>query len=257
MSTLGEGKRADMRIITRKTLIATAVAATAVALTAAPASADSVTIQNGGYIEGTNVGDFLFLNNTSGSAVQCASLEATGYTPKDPATGEPIVDGPLLGAPFTFDNVALSSPGQVNDWCLANGFIPTQVTAMGVPWSFDLAGGHTGSGPGGTMDGRLNNVKVTLHAPSVPCDATVGGPGGAGGYVEGMYTNPSTLTGNDGTISLPFGSTNNLEVLSVSSVTDCAGLISFGEPFTLAGDIQVNRTGPVPPAAGISPTINF
>ncbi|MEV4676682.1 hypothetical protein AB0K34_33960 [Actinomadura sp. NPDC049382] len=236
-----------MRKTIRKALIATAVGATAVALTAAPASADPITIQNGGYVAGTDLGSFFTVDN--GFMEGCRSLAATGHTP--------TVDGPLLGSLFTFDDVTFSWDGQVEDWCLLNGSVPIQVTALGLPWTFDLTGGHTGSGPGATMEGRLNNVRIRLYASSLACDATVGGPGAGGsdGYVEGTYTNPSTLTGNDGTLSMPYGAVNNLRVTSVTP--GCTGLFAVGQTVALAGYIQVNRTSPVPPAAGISPTVNF
>ncbi len=226
-----------MRNIAKRALTAGAVAATAIALTAVPASA--ATVSNGGTITATNVGSIIGFGNVNGSTLECTSSTASGS----------IANGSVPDTGIaTLNGVTFASPGQVNNWCVANGTIPTQVTPSGLPWTLD----KTGSTSGGVSPGKLNGVQVTLHAPSVPCDATVGGPGtgGSGGYIEGEYTNPSSGTGNDGTISLPFGSSNNLRVLSVSSATDCAGLISVGETVTLAGTYNVVNS------SGISPSVN-
>ncbi|MFB4306452.1 hypothetical protein [Actinomadura sp. GTD37] len=232
-----------MRKIARRAMTAGAVAATAIALTAVPASAATVT--NGGNITGTNVGSIIGFGDINGSTLECTSSTASGSLPSGSVPDTDIA---------TLNSVAFSSPGQVNNWCVANGSIPTQVTAVdptpstpGLGWTFDKTPGGTS---GGVSPGQLKGVKVTLHAPSVPCDATVGGAGGGGGTIDGAYTNPSTPTGNNGSIGLPFGSPNTLEVLSVSSATDCAGLISLGETVSLAGSYKVVNS------SGISPTIN-
>jgi len=236
-----------MRKIARKALTASAVAATAVALTAMPASASpitTVTIQNGGYITGTNMGSIIGFGNINGSILECTSSTGSGYTQKD-ASGNPIVNGTAnaTGA-AVLGSVSFSSPGQVNDWCVANGSIPTEVKAVGTPWTLDV----TGSTSGGVTPGRLNGVQVTLHGPSVLCDATVGGPNGSDGYIDGTYTNPSTPGGNDGTLTVAFGASNNLRVLSVTS--GCTQLVDLGETVSLAGTYNVVNNN------GSSPTIN-
>ncbi len=240
-----------MRYIARRAVAAAAVAATALALTMPPASANPGYILNGGSIEGTNVGDIVGYGLVNGTSLVCKSLEVTGYTP--------VVNGPTPGTTIaTITSATFSSPGEVNDWCVVNGSIPTKVTALSTwtgagLWPFI----ETGSASGIT-DGRLNGVAFELDAPSIPCRIVVGGPssGGSGGFIEAAYTNPSTLTGTDGTLSIPLGATNSLSVLSAFPGFTCYGLLSVGETVALIGDIQVNRTGPVPPPAGISPTIN-
>lgn len=246
-----------MQKITKRVMAAAAVAAMAVVPTA-PAAVPAMaaqpaarTIQYGGYLDGTNVGSVIGFTNATGTTLECTSLTASGGNGPYP-TAPPVVFGTVTGDLFTLDSIHLSSPGQPNDWCVTNGSIPTQVTVNLLKFN------ETGVGPN-TIPGQFSDLKIELHSPSVPCDATIGGPGpnGSGSVIEGSYTNPSTLTGNDGVLSVPFGSTNNLEVLSVSSATDCAGLISVGETVSLAGTIQLTRTSPVPPPAGISPTVSF
>lgn len=233
-----------MRKTARRALTAGAVAATAIALTAVPASA--ATVQNGGTITGTNVGSIVGFGNINGSTLECTSSTASGSLPSGSVPDTDIA---------TLTSVTFSSPGEVNDWCVANGSIPTEVTATGLSWKLD----KTGATSGGVSPGKLKGVQVTLHAPSVPCDATVGKDPSSSeptSYIEGAYTNPSTLTGDDGEISLPFGSTNNLSVLSATDgnpsdgVDNCAGLISVGETVSLAGVFNVVNS------SGISPTIN-
>ncbi|MEU5991366.1 hypothetical protein ABZ806_20555 [Spirillospora sp. NPDC047418] len=253
-----------MRKITRKALAATAVAATTVALTATPAlAANQVRIQYGGDIQGTNSGVVTGYGMTYGSSLQCTQSVATGETAIDSSASSPYLDSTVsaVGA-ATLDSVSFSSPGaNANDWCLTNGFLPTQVTAENLPWTFDALPGGTGA----TTLGKLNNVKFTLSAPSAPCYATIGGPGtnGTGGYIDGEYLNPSTLTGNDAELSVSFGAGNNLRAIDVhddnpSDGTDnCAGLIQEGETVALVATYTLQRTGPVPPAAGISPTITY
>lgn len=232
-----------MRKIARKALTAGAVAATAIALTAMPASADpatTFTVQNGGSITGTNVGSIIGFGMTNGSTLECTSSTAGGTLPSGTVSGTGIA---------TLNGVTFSSPGQTNDWCVANGSIPTRVTALGTPWSFNAEDDQNDSGPGGTTAGRLTGVQVELYGPSVACTATVGGPNGSDGYVEGIYTNPSSLTGNDGTLSVAFGAANNLEVLSATS-PGCDDLVSVGETVSLAGTYRVVN------ASGVSPTID-
>jgi hypothetical protein len=223
-----------MRKIARRAVTAGAVAATAIALTAMPASADII---DGGDVTATNENSIIGFGNINGSTLECTSSTATGNVKE----GSPTPSNPVA----TLNSVTFSSPGQVNNWCVANGSIPTQVTASNLPWTLD----RTGTTSGGVTPGQLKGIVVTLHAPSVPCDATVGGAGGGGGTIDGTYTNPTSVGGNNGKIGLPFGSPNTLEVLSVSSVTDCAGLISVGETVSLAGTYTVVND------SGASPTI--
>ncbi|WP_301176169.1 hypothetical protein [Actinomadura geliboluensis] len=235
-----------MRKIARRALTAGAVAATAAALTTMPASADPATnfdVQNGGTIAGSNVGSIIGFGLINGSTLECTSSTASGSLPSGTAR-------PGTGI-ATLSSVTFSSPGQTNDWCVANGSIPTRVTALGTPWSFnaDDDGPGSDSGPGGTTGGRLTGVQVELYGPSVGCTATVGGPNGNDGYIEGTYTNPSSLTGNDGTLSVAFGASNNLEVLTASS-PGCNGLVDVGETVSLAGTYSVVNS------SGVSPTID-
>lgn len=251
-----------MRKLARRALTAIAATATTAALTAAPAAADPVTytIQNGGYLEGGNVGSFIGFGETNGWSLECTSSPITGWTQKD-TNGNPVVGGSVEGENIvTMDGVSFSSPGQVNDWCLVNAGLPAQVTALGLPWKFDATGAGTSSGSGGVTAGRLTGVQFKLHIPSYSCDAVIGGPGtdGSGGSYDAMYQNPSTLTGNDGAIDVPFGypSSQNLRVISVSSPSACWPLPTVGERFWFAVRYSLERTIPNPPAPGISPTID-
>ncbi|MEU5991367.1 hypothetical protein ABZ806_20560 [Spirillospora sp. NPDC047418] len=234
----------------------TAIVATATtaALATAPAEAGPLTytIQNGGYLTGTNMGPISAYGSRSGFAMNCTSSTFSGWTQKD-TSGSPVVDGIVDGENIaTLDDVSFSSPGaNANDWCWSNG-VYAQVTTLGLPWKFVA----TGSGPGGTTDGRLTGIQFKLHMQSSPCDVIIGGPGvgGSGGYYEAMYLNPSTLTSGDAILFIDFQGVSNLTVLSISGPS-CEALYMPGEPVSLIGQYNLKRTGPVPPAAGISPTI--
>lgn len=248
-----------MRKLARRALTAIAASATAVALAAAPAAADPVTytVQNGGYLTGSNVGSIIGFGWHNGSTLECTSSTVTGWTQKN-VGGNPVVDGTLDGDNIlTLDDVSFSSPGEPNDLCSgAHGDL--QVTPMGLPWKFAATGAGTGSGPGGTTGGRLTDVQLKLHDTLLLCGVIIGGPGagGSGGYSEATYTNPSAFLGDDGMLDVPFSETGNLTVLSVSGSTSCAGVFDPGERVSLAFTYNVQRTSPVPPAAGISPTID-
>ncbi|MEV4676683.1 hypothetical protein AB0K34_33965 [Actinomadura sp. NPDC049382] len=249
-----------MRKLARRALTAIAATATAAALTAAPAAADPVTytIQNGGYLTGFNVGSFIGFGEINGATLECTSSTITAWTRKD-TSGNPIVNGTANGDGIaTLDNVTFSSPGQVNDWCVANGTFPTQVTPLGLPWMFNATGEGTSSGPGGTTDGRLTGVQFKLHIEGWGlCDAIIGGPGAGGSdsYYEATYYNPSTLTDNDGALDIPYLGSQNAKVLSISDPEGC-WMLSVGETFEFVGMYNLTRTTPNPPAAGISPTID-
>lgn len=255
-----------MRTFTQRALSVIAATATTAAITAAPAAADPLTytIQNGGYITGTNVGSIVGYGWQNGWTLECTDSTITGWTQKD-TSGNPVVDGTVDGENIaTLDNVSFSSPGETHDWCVVNGAFPTQMTPLGLPWKFDATGAGASSGPLGMTEGRLTGVQFKLHILGwMNCDAIIGGPGagGSGGYYEATYTNPSSLTGYDGTLSMPFGG-GNLKVLTTSDGNPddgfdaCQGWISVGEAVMLAGTYNVQRTSPVPPAAGISPTID-
>ncbi len=239
-----------MRKLARRALAAIAATATA-ALTAAPAAADPLTytVQNGDYLTGTNSGDIIGFGIQSGATFECPSSVFSGSTPKD-AWGNPVVNGTVDGDGIvTLDDVWFAGPGE--DVCLVNG-AHAQVTPLGLPWKFVATGAGTGSGPAETTEGRLADVQIKVGIPSLGCQVIVGGPGAGGsdGYAEATYTNPSTLTANDGTLYMPFLGATNLTVLSVSSPIACAGVYDLGETVLLTGYYNLFN------AIGISPTID-
>ncbi|TMR30578.1 hypothetical protein [Actinomadura geliboluensis] len=248
-----------MRKLARRALTAIAATATTAALTAAPAAADPVTytIQNGGYLTGSNVGSLVGFGWQTGFTFECYSSVLDGWTQKD-MEGNPVVDGTLDGDNVVaLGNASFSSPGEPNDLC-SGAYGRLQVTPVGLPWKFVATGAGTGSGPGGTTDGQLIDIQLKLHDTLLLCDVTIGGSGagGSGGYFEAIYTNPSVLTGSDGILDVPFTETPNFTVINISGPTSCPQYYYLGEKVSIAFRYNVRRTSPVPPAAGISPTID-
>ena len=203
-----------MRKLIRTAMTAGAVVATAAALTAVPASAAPATysVSPGGAVTAVNDGPVVAFE-----AVTQVPLVCQEATAEADVNGGAAVPGEGIA---TLNDVDFSWPGMPNDWCIANGNIPTRVTALNLPYTLDA----TGKAGADTTDGRLIGVKFELYAPSLPCTSVVGGPSGNDGYIEGTHTNPS-VSGAPSTLSL--NGANNLEVLSTTG-SGCAGLIGVG-----------------------------
>ncbi|MFB4306451.1 hypothetical protein [Actinomadura sp. GTD37] len=180
--------------LTQRVLTAAAATTAAVALSAVSAFASP--------IAGQNVEDVVAYDISTGSALFCTSSTLAGDAPSAP--------GPL----FVIDAASFSSPGEVNDWCLANGSIPTQVVATNLPWVFTA----------GSPLGELAGVSLTLHMPSVPCTATITSPGD----VSGTYTSgpPNILNLND----------DDLEV----SNSSCPFLFAQGDDFRFVAQYEIS-----------------
>ncbi|MFG2090907.1 MULTISPECIES: hypothetical protein [unclassified Spirillospora] len=135
---------------------------------------------------------------STGFVLTCQSSTLAGSAPSPPSP------------PF----VSFSSPGEVNDWCVANGSIPAQVVATNLPWVFTA----------GSPLGELAGVSLTLNMPSVPCTATIISPGD----VSGTYTSgsPSILNLDD----------DDLEV----SNSSCPPMIAPGDDFRFVAQYEIS-----------------
>ncbi|TDD76558.1 hypothetical protein E1293_27000 [Actinomadura darangshiensis] len=207
-----------MRKLTRNALTVTAVAASAIALTSVPASAAGTwTVSPGGNISGSNTRPLTAVDTTTGSPVVCDVSTATGTAQSGSGlSGDGIA---------SLTDVQFSTPGNPNDWCTGPVGIVVQVTATNLPWTFNAASYDSASG---VTSGSLTGVSATIHG-SDECDASITGPGGAPGTIEGSYTNGANTLGVTG---------GNLEVTTVDADCD-PSLIGVGDQVVLDGEYTV------------------
>ncbi|MFG2248466.1 hypothetical protein [Spirillospora sp. NPDC048823] len=206
----------------------TAAAAAAVAaLATVPASAVAYpvvpSVSPGGNVIATNVGPIAGLDNQTGAVLVCSSVTAEGSV-----KGGTNVPG---------DNIATVTSISFSG-CVANGSIPTTVTPQGLPWFLDV----TDLGTATTTIGELTGVKFQLDAPSVPCTAVITGPGGTGGKIAGVHTNPTTAGGSS-MLELPVGGANDLSVQTATPAPPAGcptSLINPGDTVTLNGKLALN-----------------
>ena len=217
-----------MRKITRMALTVTAVTATAAALTTTPAWAAGINVTMPGVpspstqaVTGENSGS-VAAASSSGGVLTCVdtgaskALQATGTVKVGTGVTDPI--GSVTG--LTFSNCTVSS--QV-----------ATVTPQNLPWSLST----TGLTASGVTPGRLSGVRIVVNIPSIPCSATFQGSTSTNGFINGTHTNP-TSAGAASTLSLPFGSTNNLVATAVSA-TCPTNIVKNGDTATLAGVIKL------------------
>lgn len=248
-----------MRKITRKAMTVTAVAATAAALTAVPASAMALTADvtldgvttpappgtTNAAVKGASVGNVGGFNLDRPSALSCTPNPGAGI-PALAATGTARVglDQTDLNGLATLSDVNFNNP------CTANGSIPVNVMAKGLPWSFDADPAvPTASG---VTSGKVSGVKFVLDAYNLGCKVEITAPDGTGGFVEGSYTNPGVGSGDAGALNLAAGTPtdpkNNLKVTDViSGPGSCpVTLIQLGDRMVVTGTAEVR--GDVDPA---------
>lgn len=207
-----------MRKLTRNGLAISAAMAASIALTAAPAHADiTFTVTPGGSITGTNSGALTAIDTTTGASVVCEQSTAAGSARSG--------DGNGLA---TLSSVTFATAGNPNNWCTGPIGIVVQVTAQNFPWTLN-ATSYDGSAAGGTTSGNLTGVRASIHG-SDECDATIGGPSGGVGTIEGTYTN------DDNTLRVTGG---NLEVQTADAQCD-PELINVGDQIVLDGAYVVN-----------------
>lgn len=217
-----------MRKFARKALTAGAVAATAMALTALPASATPATwtVTPGGAITGTGV-SLHALDLTTGAVMNCSTSSASGTAQSGSGlsgTGIATLSSVSFGAtPFSHDDNG-DGTNENHIGCPATGGIIVEITATGLPWTFN-ASSYDGSD---VTTGTLTGVGATIHGSDF-CDAVITGPGGTPGTISGSYSNSA------GELSV---SGNNLEVHSVDADCD-PGLIQQGDTIMLAGSYEV------------------
>ncbi|MFC6882694.1 MULTISPECIES: hypothetical protein [Actinomadura] len=207
-----------MRKLMRNTLTAGAAMAAVVGITALPAHADVTwSVSGGTSITGTNVGTLTAKDVTTGAAVTCTQATATGTALN--GTGLPGNGlATLTGATF-------ATPGNPNNWCSGPAGIVIRITADNLPnWKFNAV---TPTATGAT--GTLTGVKATIHG-SDECDATITGPGGGAGTINGSYTNSS------GELAVSGG---NLEVATADDDCDPT-LINATDKVTLNGKYKIN-----------------
>lgn len=207
-----------MRKLIGHSLTATVVAGAALALTATAASAADWTVQNGGTKTASNTITLLAEDIDTGAAVTCDTSDATANLPNGASNGTPL--GTVTGVTFSDS----SNPGGE---CNGPGGLLITITPTNLPWSLNGV-----SYSGGVTTGTLAGVKATLDA-SDGCHATITGPGGGPGTVDGTYDNATGLLG------LTAGTSNNLEVETVNAFCDPL-LINVGDNIRLDGEYLVN-----------------
>ncbi|GAA1851501.1 hypothetical protein [Actinomadura bangladeshensis] len=214
-----------MRKIISKALTAGAVAATTVALVAVPASASGTwTINPAGGVSGFNTQNVGALDLTTHAVVSCNESSATGNVP--------VGGSGLAGAGIAeLTDVTFSNNGGA---CPATGGILVTITTSASAtnaWSFNADSYNSTTH---VTTGTLTNISASIHG-SDGCDATVGGPGGGTGTINGTYDN------DDQTLRV---SGNNLVVQTADAQCD-PNLINVGDQIQLTGEyIVVTDSGP-------------
>jgi hypothetical protein len=208
-----------MRKFTRNALTAGAVAATTIALTAAPALADDGwTINPSGGISGFNTQNLGALDLTTHAVVSCNESTATGNVPVGGSVASGTGIAELTGVTFSNNGGA----------CPATGGIFVQITtsaSSASPWHFNAVSYNSSTH---VTTGTLTGVSASIHG-SDGCDATVGGPGGGTGTINGTFDNDDQLLNVSG---------NNLEVLTADADCD-VNLIGVGDQIQLSGQYIV------------------
>ncbi|TDE34057.1 hypothetical protein [Actinomadura sp. 6K520] len=208
-----------MRKFTRKAMATTAAAATTLALAAVPASAAGTwTVSPGGTVSGVNTVALQAVDLSTGAPVICNVSTASGTAQSGSG---------LSGAGIAqLDSVSFSTPGNPNNWCTGPVGIVVKVTATNLPWTFNA---HSYDAATGVTSGELTGIKAEIHG-SDECDATITGPGGAGGTITGTHTNGSSTLDVSG---------NTLEVATADADCD-PSLINEGDQVALIGQYALS-----------------
>ncbi|MFI0404611.1 hypothetical protein [Actinomadura sp. 3N508] len=210
-----------MRKLIRTYLAAAAVAAAGVGLTAAPAHADATwTVVNGGSITASNTGNVIAENLTTGAVVTCTDSTANATVPNKAGGANPL--GSVTGVTF-------ATPANPDGWCDGPGGLFVHLIPENLPWTLE---GTTYTAP--ETIGRLTGVKARLEADD-GCVATITGPGGGTGTVDGKYNNSTA------NLTVLGGTSNNLEVATVNAFCDPL-LINPGDKVKLDGTYHVNQS---------------
>ncbi|MEV4252406.1 hypothetical protein AB0J52_04465 [Spirillospora sp. NPDC049652] len=206
-----------MKQSVRKAVLGAAAASSVLALTTAPAHATGPTLATTQAITLTNYNAFTVMDTVTGWTISCTSSKGTGTA----QVGTTPPPNPVIKI-----STLQFNQGAWGDDCTSPS-LPMQVTAVGLPWSFNT----TGPTSFGQTRGTLTGVKLSLYSYVDGCYATVTGPGGAGGSINSYYTN--------GTNFLALSPTSDLTVATANTNCD-PWLITVGDTFKLTGTYKVS-----------------
>jgi hypothetical protein len=175
-------------------------------------------------ISGTNVGNVIATNVSTGAIVSCPVATATGTQKLGTNLSNPLATSITV----TFGG----APAPHADKC--NG--PSGIKVKIVTNTLELwALSHTAPA-GDVVTGQLRgsgNTGVTATITGTDgCVATIGGASGAAGFVPGTFTNSTDRLAATGA--------GNLTVLTANASCDPA-LINVGDTLGLSGTFQVNK----------------
>jgi hypothetical protein len=166
-----------------------------------------------------------------GGAVTANIAPLTKVIAKDPLRGTQAACSSASGAGTAVSGTVPNGNGLVSvtslsaSNCIGPANAAVNVTMTNLPYSMNGA-----SYAAGVTTGTVTGIKATYSNPVDGCVATVTGPGGAGGSVNGTYTNAT------GRLVASGGST--LQVATVNGLCSPTQ-IQVGDPITLTGTLIV------------------
>ncbi|MFI0350861.1 hypothetical protein [Actinomadura sp. 9N407] len=169
-----------------------------------------------------------------GGNVTAANAPFTKVIAKDPLRGTQAACSTASGAGTAVSGTVGSGTGVVSvtslsaSNCIGPANAAVNITMNNLPWSMDAVSYDAATG---VTTGSVTGIKATYSNPTDGCVATVTGPGGGGGSVNGTYTNS---TGR-----LVAGGASTLEVATVNASCSPAQ-IQVGDPITLTGTLVVS-----------------
>jgi hypothetical protein len=169
-----------------------------------------------------------------GGNVTASLAPLTKAIAKDPSRGTQAVCSTASGSGVAQSGSGLSGTGIVSinslstSNCIGPGNAAVNITMNNTPYSMNAVSYNASTG---VTTGNVTGIKATYNNPVDGCVATITGPGGAGGSVNGTYTNSTHRLAASG------GST--LVVNTVNS--SCSpSQIQVGDPITLTITLVVS-----------------